>query len=112
MKTSSKRAGIVAACTTIYLLFTWFQVLAQFDLGLFAYLLYPALFLLLVPAPILSAFNLADHDWLIGTWPNTGGFFVLILVYSTLAYFVTKGITASLKGNDSSHARHNASAAD
>ena len=104
MHTSSKPAGIVAGYTATYLLMAWLQVIAQFDLGFFGYVLYPAFFILLAPAPILSAFDLADHEWLLGAWPNTAGFFVLILGYSTLAYFVTKGISALLKGNDSIHA--------
>jgi len=112
MQTSSKYAGIVAAYTAFYFLLTWFLTMAQFDLGLFDYLLYPALFLFLAPAPLLGAFNLADQSWLIGTWPSTGGFFLLILVYSTLAYFVTKGIAAMLQGNQSRHAQHDVSGTD
>lgn len=104
MQTSSRRAAFVAACTAIYLLSAWFAVMAQFDLGVIGYLFYPALFVLLAPAPILSAFDLADHDWLTGAWPSTGGFFILILGYSTQAYFVTKTISAMLKGGDSIHA--------
>lgn len=79
---------------------------------MFAYLFYPGMFILLAPAPVLSAFNLADHGWLTGTWPSTGGFFVLILMYSTLAYFVTKVIAEILKGNDTTHVEHDVSAAD
>jgi hypothetical protein len=104
MQTSSKPADIVAGYTATYLLMAWVQVVAQFDLGFFGYVLYPAFFILLVPAPILNVLNLADHEWLLGAWPSTGGFFVLIMAYSTLAYFVTKGISALLKGHDSIHA--------
>lgn len=104
MQTSSKPAGIVAGYTATYLLMAWIQAIAQFDLGAFVYVLYPAFFILLAPVPFLSALNLAEHNWLLGTRPSTGGFFVLILVYSTLAYFVTKSISALLKGHDSTHA--------
>lgn len=104
MQTSSKPAGIVAGYTATYLLMAWVQAIAQFDLGVFGYVLYPAFFILLAPGPVLRALDLADHDWLTGTWPSTGGCFVLILVYSTLAYFVTKSISALLKDRDSTHA--------
>jgi hypothetical protein len=45
---------------------------------------------LILPAPILSFFYLADRSPWIGTWPNAGGVFVLFVLYTYLAYFVAK----------------------
>jgi hypothetical protein len=83
-------AGKVAAGTAIYLILGWLQIVVQLPLGPFAYLLYPALMALILPAPILSFFYLADRSPWIGTWPNAGGTFVLFLLYTYFAYFVAK----------------------
>jgi hypothetical protein len=90
MRNKLSSAGKVAAGTAAYLILGWLEIVTQLPLGPFAYLLYPALFAFLVPAPILSFFYLADRSPWIGTWPNAGGFFVLFVVYTCLAYFVAK----------------------
>lgn len=82
--------GKIAAGTAAYLIFGWLQIVFQFHLGPFAYLLYPALMAFILPAPVLSFFYLADRSPWIGTWPNTGGIFVLLVAYTYLAYFVAK----------------------
>lgn len=83
-------AGKIAAGMAAYLILGWLQILIQLPLGPFAYLFYPALMALIVPAPVLSLFHLADSSPWIGTWPNAGGIFVLFVGYTYLAYFVTK----------------------
>jgi hypothetical protein len=85
-------AGKVAAGTAAYLIVGWLQILIQLPLGPFAYLLYPAAIALLVPAPVLSYFHLADSSPWIGTWPTAGGVFVLFVVYTCLAYIVAKRV--------------------
>ncbi|MEN3277708.1 MAG: hypothetical protein V7631_3498 [Massilia sp.] len=83
-------AGKVAAGTAAYLILGGLQMLIQLPLGPFAYLLYPAVMALIVPAPVLSLVHLADSSPWIGTWPTAGGIFVLLVGYTYLAYFVTK----------------------
>lgn len=83
-------AGKVAAGMAVYLILGWLQILIQLPLGPFAYLLYPAVMALIMPASVLSFFHLADSSPWIGTWPNAGGIFVLFVGYAYLAYFVAK----------------------
>jgi hypothetical protein len=47
---------------------------------------------LILPAPVLSYFHLADSSPWIGTWPNAGGIFVLLVGYTYLAYFAAKRV--------------------
>jgi hypothetical protein len=90
MQKKSISAGKVAAGMAAYLILGWLQIFIQIPLGPFAYLLYPAVIALIVPAPVLSFFHLADSSPWIGTWPNAGGIFFLFVVYTYLAYFVAK----------------------
>lgn len=92
MQKNSKSAWIIALYTAIYLVSAWLQINVQFSLGVFAYLLYPALFALFLPAPVLALVGLADSSWLLGPWPNNGGFFLLIAVYTLVAFWVVKMI--------------------
>jgi hypothetical protein len=93
---------MVAAGTAAYLILAWVQIFFELPLGAFAYLLYPGLWSLLAPAPFLSIFHLADRNWLIGTWPNSGGFIVLLVVYTCIAYLVARQIggNAEKRSND------------
>jgi drug/metabolite transporter (DMT)-like permease len=95
MQNNSKRAGMVAAGTAAYLILACVQIFVQLPLGAFAYLLYPAIWALLAPAPFLSLFHLADRNWLVGMWPNAGGFLVLLVVYTCIAYYVARHIGGS-----------------
>lgn len=99
MQNNSRRASIVAAATAAYLVLAWIQIFVQLDLGSFAYLLYPAALALLWPAPFLSIFHLADPSPWVGTWPNAGGFIVLIALYTFIAYLVAKNFGGEISGN-------------
>ena len=90
MQKKSISARKIAAGMAAYLMLGWLQMFIQLPLGPFAYLFYPAVIALIVPAPVLSFFYLADSSPWIGTWPNAGGIFVLFVVYTYLAYFVGK----------------------
>lgn len=92
MLNTSKRAWMIASYTAIYLILAWLQINLQLPLGPFAYLLYPALLALFIPAPALALVGLADTSWLLGPWPNNGGFFMLIAAYTVAAFWLTKGI--------------------
>ncbi|MDB5746539.1 MAG: hypothetical protein JWP72_1387 [Massilia sp.] len=92
MQKKSISAGKVAAGMAAYLMLGLLQMLIQLPLGPFAYVLYPALMALILPAPVLSYFHLADSSPWIGTWPNAGGIFVLLVGYTYLAYFAAKRV--------------------
>lgn len=48
--------------------------------------LMPGLLLLLAPAPLLKPLGLAEHNWLVGTWPTEAGLILLIALYTALAW--------------------------
>lgn len=99
MHYNSRRAGMVAGGTAAYLVLTWIQIFSRLDLGPFAYLLYPAAWALLWPAPFLSIFHLADRSPRVGAWPNAGGFVVLIALYTFIAYLVAKNLGGEISDN-------------
>lgn len=98
MHNHSKRAWLIASCTAVYLVLAWLQINAQLPLGPFAYLFYPALLALFIPAPVLTLVGLADSSWLLGPWPSNVGFFVLITAYTLIAFWLTKATVNIING--------------
>jgi hypothetical protein len=90
MQNKPTNAGKIAAGMAAYLVLGWLQIVTQLSFGAFSYPLYPALMALILPAPFLGFFHLADSSPWVGTWPNTGGFFVLFVVYTYVTYFMAK----------------------
>jgi hypothetical protein len=79
----------VAGATAMYL------VLGLTDIGLgsenLSVLFLPAIYMMILPAPLLAVFGLADRHSLL-LEPNTAGVIVLIALYAGLAYVVTRFI--------------------
>lgn len=90
MQNNFRKARVIAAGTAVYLILGSLQIVFQPPLGPFAYLFIPALIVLILPAPILSFFHLVDSSPWIGTWPNLGGIFVLLVAYTYVTYTVAK----------------------
>lgn len=82
-----KMALLVAIGTAAYLALA--ILILVLDIGLpFSAIFFPAILMMIVPVPLLTIFGLADHHWLL-SFPTTAGFVFLILVYATVAYFLT-----------------------
>jgi hypothetical protein len=83
--TTSRAALLTGAITAAYLtlssLFFFFDIQFPWTLPLV-----PGVCMLLAPAPLLEPFGLAEHNWLIGTWPTDTGVIVLIPLYSAMAW--------------------------
>jgi hypothetical protein len=58
--------------------------------------LLPGYFLLVAPAPILALVGLSAGGWLVAE-PNTAGFVLLIVLYTTGAYFLADSIVRRLQ---------------
>jgi hypothetical protein len=82
--TTSRAALLAGAITAAYFtlssLFFFFNIQFPWTLPLM-----PGIAMLLAPAELLAPFGLAEHNWLIGTWPTDAGVIVLIALYSALA---------------------------
>lgn len=82
-----KMALLVATGTAAYLTLAIFIFVLDIELP-FNAIFFPAILMLIVPVPLLRIFGLPDHHWLL-SFPTTAGLVFLILVYTTLAYFLT-----------------------
>jgi hypothetical protein len=82
----------VAVATVIYLMLGLMTNLVRSEIRNVLFL--PGIYMMIVPAPVLDAFGLANHGFLFA--PTTAGVIVLLVLYAGLAYVVTRYIESTL----------------
>jgi membrane protein implicated in regulation of membrane protease activity len=87
---NSKMARWVALGTAAYLVLAVIAFVTGIRPPL-SLIFLPAAYILVAPTPLLAIFGLAEQSWLLSL-PNTAGFIFLIVLYTCLAYFLTRYI--------------------
>jgi hypothetical protein len=87
-------ASWVAVATVIYLVLGLMTNMVRSEI--LDVLFLPGIYMMIVPTPVLDAFGLANHGFLLA--PTTAGVIVLLVLYAGLAYVVARYIESALLG--------------